>query len=739
MGSSTTSTSSNNTINTSTDSANTVATLITVTDGDCDDEADPEPETKAFSPPPERPAVSAQRRQELLDEIFSSVSAHAPPESPLVPPPAPPVTPLTPLLGACRRDTRFFARSEDLDSPPPEARGPAPAAPAATLPPHAAPAPHGLQHPHPLPALTLRRASSVSTPPTVVPLNPDKVPPRGGTGTGEDVSEAAPPPRLHRRSTRGSRHKRKSTSSSSGGGGATSGAAPGAASAASKGRAAAAAAAVGSPAPDLRVDYFSEDSAAPVLPPPHLDASQTPTADVDVSVSAAVGGGAAAAAAVAGGGAICSGAAAPVVNTTANPLQAIVAGRHPNQQPTAIVVQPGASPGVATVLLKDARAQREENMKQLLDVANNLTLQELHDFEMRYGSPHHSRSQSVKAAGSSRPTYLSLPQQRSRVASMPNTGVEEEYYRLRHFSITGKGVVNRGDSLKSRRSRSNNSVTSSNSSHSTEHLTAQHCGSARTSATASLASSRESSAASPPAPLRVVMLGAAGVGKSSLVSQFMTSEYLHAYDTSLDDEYGEKSVSVLLDGEESELTFIDHPCSEMSPENCVTTYDPHAFCVVYSTADRGSLRVAEEVLQCLWKSDSISTKAVILVANKTDLVRSRTVTTDEGKSMATSYDCKFIETSVAINHNVDELLVGLLTQIRLKRENPERARDLLRKRSSRRSPAGGSTGGGGAVSCGTNKPYRGARTSTSLKVKGLLGRVWARDSKSKSCENLHVL
>lgn len=50
-----------------------------------------------------------------------------------------------------------------------------------------------------------------------------------------------------------------------------------------------------------------------------------------------------------------------------------------------------------------------------------------------------------------------------RVASMPNTGVEEEYYRLRHFSITGKGIVNRGDSLKSRRSRSNNSVASSNS------------------------------------------------------------------------------------------------------------------------------------------------------------------------------------------------------------------------------------------------------------------------------------
>lgn len=84
---------------------------------------------------------------------------------------------------------------------------------------------------------------------------------------------------------------------------------------------------------------------------------------------------------------------------------------------------------------------------------------------LRYGSPHHNRSQSVKTPGrsSGRPNYLCLPQQRSRVASMPNTGVEEEYYRLRHFSITGKGVVNRGDSLKSRRSRSNNSVASSNS------------------------------------------------------------------------------------------------------------------------------------------------------------------------------------------------------------------------------------------------------------------------------------
>lgn len=163
--------------------------------------------------------------------------------------------------------------------------------------------------------------------------------------------------------------------------------------------------------------------------------------------------------------------------------------------------------------------------------------------------------------------------------------------------------------------------------------------------------------------------------------------------------------------------------------------------------------------------------------------------------MATQYDCKFIETSVGINHNVDELLVGLLSQIRLKLENPEKSRqvslysltqspkcrlnfqsnpqyrDLFRKRSIRKSkrracsPLGGAiclSGMGGGTNPSTPvtgtpvagggfaetppgsahsspRKYRGSRTSASLKVKGLLGRVWARDSKSKSCENLHVL
>lgn len=51
------------------------------------------------------------------------------------------------------------------------------------------------------------------------------------------------------------------------------------------------------------------------------------------------------------------------------------------------------------------------------------------------------------------------------------------------------------------------------------------------------------------------------------------------------------------------------------------------------------------------------------MGNKADLARSRVITTSEGKTLAKSIEAKFIETSSGIQHNVDELLVGILKQV----------------------------------------------------------------------------
>ena len=41
--------------------------------------------------------------------------------------------------------------------------------------------------------------------------------------------------------------------------------------------------------------------------------------------------------------------------------------------------------------------------------------------------------------------------------------------------------------------------------------------------------------------------------------------------------------------------------------------------------------------------------------------------------MATSHDCKYIEVSAALDHNVDALLVGIVKQIRMKMQMEARS------------------------------------------------------------------
>ncbi|XP_045471679.1 uncharacterized protein LOC123678590 isoform X2 [Harmonia axyridis] len=323
--------------------------------------------------------------------------------------------------------------------------------------------------------------------------------------------------------------------------------------------------------------------------------------------------------------------------------------------------------------------------------------------------------------------FLELPVPdhiRPRVCSLPekayNPRLSDDLYRLRTFSITNKGgVVNCGDSIINRRSRSNTSVNStasraSNVSGERSPFEGSCCGSGyHTVDSTPLGSPEEMEVPK----YRVVMLGDAGVGKTALVSQFMTSEYMNTYDASLDDEFGERTVSILLDGEESEMIFIDHPASEMSVENSLSTYEPHACVVIYSIVARASFQHAEETLNYLWREGYTQEKSVIVVGNKADLARSRVITTN-GKALAVARDCKFIETSSGIQHNVDELLVGILKQIRLRE-----SRDKKKKPKKE------------------NNKLHGSKTSLSLNIaREILQKICMNDiSKSKSCENLHVL
>ncbi|XP_022243170.1 GTP-binding protein REM 1-like [Limulus polyphemus] len=314
---------------------------------------------------------------------------------------------------------------------------------------------------------------------------------------------------------------------------------------------------------------------------------------------------------------------------------------------------------------------------------------------------------------------LPLPSDEAKFLHLPFSRDEAEMQRLRNFSVTSKGVVNRGDSFRSK-SRSTHSVSSTGSRHSLSTTPPR---------TPSFELFLQEAPEVPPVVVtdtevhRVLVVGAPEVGKSSLTTQFTTSEYICAYDNSHDGE-NEKSVTVILNEEESELVFVECDAQtfldqEKDAPGSTSNYD--AYIVVYSVTDKRSFRESREILNHLMtKEGASSNKAAILVGNKTDLARLRNVSTKEGRALANDHTWKFIETSTGINHHVDELLVGILSQIRLKCQHRER---LKKQRESDTLMVPGFFS-----FCSTSK--------TKVFVKRILEKAVL---KSRSCDNLHVL
>ncbi|XP_074868136.1 GTP-binding protein REM 1 [Carettochelys insculpta] len=173
---------------------------------------------------------------------------------------------------------------------------------------------------------------------------------------------------------------------------------------------------------------------------------------------------------------------------------------------------------------------------------------------------------------------------------------------------------------------------------------------------------------------RVVLLGDPGVGKTSLVNLFAGIQERDLPDQPGEDVY-ERTLSV--DGEETTLLVMDtwEPEKQLQEEETwVRNYClqvGNAYVIVYSVTDRGSFESASELRIQLRRIRQAENIPIILVGNKTDLVRCREVSVEEGRSCAMVFDCKFIETSAALQHNVTELFEGVVRQIRLRRDSKE--------------------------------------------------------------------
>ncbi|XP_073538906.1 GTP-binding protein REM 1 [Phyllobates terribilis] len=215
---------------------------------------------------------------------------------------------------------------------------------------------------------------------------------------------------------------------------------------------------------------------------------------------------------------------------------------------------------------------------------------------------------------------------------------------------------------------------------------------------------------------RVVVLGDPGVGKSSLVGIFRREQ---------DRETAEQQpelyqCTLTVDGEDTSLLLMDVCEIQKRTNGCDSALRMgHAYIIVYSVTDRSSFESASELRIQLRRTRQYENIPIILVGNKTDLVRSREVSVEEGRACAVVFDCKFIETSAVLQHNVQELFEGMVRQIRLRREGADPG-ESFRIRSQRKE-------------------------SLSKRARRFLDRIVTRNSKtvlrvhSRSCHDLSVL
>ncbi|XP_046375182.1 GTP-binding protein Rit2-like [Haliotis rufescens] len=240
---------------------------------------------------------------------------------------------------------------------------------------------------------------------------------------------------------------------------------------------------------------------------------------------------------------------------------------------------------------------------------------------------------------------------------------ESRLCRVRSFKTTSKGIVNRGDSFKK---RSTNSLMSAGSilDNEKQRLTSTSSDVSDISqlSTMSMCTTLSIGSSIAPSYYRIALLGASGSGKTSLIRQCLTSEFTSSYETTSHDSdiEDDNTMCVVLDGEESMIELVD----DLMLGEC-EALRVDAYVIVFDVTSTSSFKVATSAVRQL-RVERGCDRPVILVANKADLARQRNVKTADIRTFASRYDCKCVETSAALNYNVDNLVVGMLAQIRIK-------------------------------------------------------------------------
>ena len=178
---------------------------------------------------------------------------------------------------------------------------------------------------------------------------------------------------------------------------------------------------------------------------------------------------------------------------------------------------------------------------------------------------------------------------------------------------------------------------------------------------------------------KVVLLGSAAVGKSSLLLRFTQNHFPESYSCTLGVDFQTKTL--VIEGKRVKLQVWDTAGQErFTPMTKCYLRNTNGCIVVYDITNRDSFARVPVWAKEFREANSISqVTSLIIVGNKLDCAGSRAVSGKEGLELAETLGAKFIEASAREGTSVEELFQVL-------------GRDVYEKMKGRGEPSERSSG-----------------------------------------------
>jgi len=175
---------------------------------------------------------------------------------------------------------------------------------------------------------------------------------------------------------------------------------------------------------------------------------------------------------------------------------------------------------------------------------------------------------------------------------------------------------------------------------------------------------------------KLAVMGSRGVGKSTIIHQFVESQFLECYNPTIENTFHKL---IKYKGDEYNTEILDTAGQdEYSIFHTQYSIGIHGYLLVYSVTSEASFELIKTLNDKILNACGTEKVPRVLLGNKYDLDQERKVSTQEGQATAAGWGCAFAECSAKLNANIEDGFIRLLHEVE-RASSPEPIEEPIKK------------------------------------------------------------